>query len=400
VKAITAVLGFLAIVVAGLAWFEVEMQPTAGERARLALVFAAMAAAAALASWALPRWAASSRSVRRTVVVLSATAVVIAAGGILLAATTMFLSSHDLSLLLIVLGVAVLAGIGFALAVSRPWVADLERMSETAGRVAAGDLSARTGVERHDEVGRLAEAIDAMAARLADAAEVREQTEAARRRLFAAIGHDLRTPLASMRVAVEALRDGVAPDPDRYLRSMQHDVEALASLIDDLFLLARIEAGSFEVSASECDIAEVADEAIEVLRPLAHARGVRVRLEAPGRALVVGGSEALGRVIRNVLDNAIRHAPEGTDVTVAVSNGDGATVSVTDDGPGFPADFVDRAFGDFERADPARSREAGGAGLGLAIARGLVAAMDGEIWAEPGPGGRVAFRVPGSRGGD
>ena len=395
-RAIPAALGFLAIVIAGLAWFEVEMQPTAGERARLALVFAAMAAAAAVAAWALPRWAERSRSVRRTVVVLSATAVVIAAAGILLAATTMFLSSHDLSLLLIVLGVAVLAGIGFALAVSRPWVADLERMSSTAGRVAAGDLAARTGVERADAVGRLAGAIDAMAARLADAAEIREQAEGARRRLFAAIGHDLRTPLASLRVAVEALRDGVAADPDRYLRSMQHDVEALASLIDDLFLLARIEAGAFEVSTTECDVTEVADEAIEVLRPLALARRVQVQLEAPGRAIVVGGPEALGRVIRNVLDNAIRHAPEGTDVTVAVSNGDGATVAVTDAGPGFPAELVERAFDDFERADPARGRDAGGAGLGLAIARGLVTAMGGEIWAEPGPGGRVSFRVPGS----
>jgi len=397
VKAITAVLGFLAIVVAGLAWFEVGMQPTAGERARLTLVFAAMAAAAGLAAWALPRWASSSRSLRRTVVVLSATGLVIAAAGILLAATTMFLSSHDLSLLLIVLAVAVLAGIGFALAVSRPWVADLERMAETAGRVASGDLSARTGIARRDEVGRLADAIDAMAGRLADAADVREHTEAARRRLFASIGHDLRTPMASLRVAVEALRDGVASNPDRYLRSMQHDVEAMAGLIDDLFLLARIEAGAFEVSATECDVTEVADEAIEVLRPLALARNVRVNLETPGRAIVVGGPEALGRVIRNILDNAIQHAPEGTDVTVAVSNGDGATVAVTDAGPGFPADFVDRAFGDFERADPARARDAGGAGLGLAIARGLVAAMGGEIWADPGPGGRVSFRVPGSQ---
>jgi signal transduction histidine kinase len=236
-----------------------------------------------------------------------------------------------------------------------------------------------------------------MAGRLADAADVREHTEAARRRLFASIGHDLRTPMASLRVAVEALRDGVASDPDRYLRSMQHDVEAMAGLIDDLFLLARIEAGAFEVSTIECDVTEVADEAIEVLRPLALARNVRVNLEAPAGAIVVGGPEALGRVIRNVLDNAIQHAPEGTDVTVAVSNGDGATVAVTDAGPGFPADFVDRAFGDFERADPARARDAGGAGLGLAIARGLVTAMGGKIWAEPGPGGRVSFRVPGSR---
>ena len=99
-------------------------------------------------------------------------------------------------------------------------------------------------------------------------------------------------------------------------------------------------------------------------------------------------------MIRNLVDNAIRYAPASSEVVVAVSNGDGALVSVEDDGPGFPPEFVEAAFESFVRADPARTRTTGGAGLGLAIAHGVVAAHGGQIWAEAGPGGRVAFRLP------
>ncbi len=108
----------------------------------------------------------------------------------------------------------------------------------------------------------------------------------------------------------------------------------------------------------------------------------------------VGGAAALGRVIRNLLNNAIRHSPDAAEVVVTVSNGSDATLVVADHGPGFSAGMIDRAFEQFVTGDPARSRESGGTGLGLAIARGIVAAHGGSIWAEPGPGGRVAFRLP------
>ena len=109
------------------------------------------------------------------------------------------------------------------------------------------------------------------------------------------------------------------------------------------------------------------------------------------------GPEAVMRVMRNLLDNAIRHSPAGGEVVVTVTNGSSASVTVRDDGPGFSAEFVDRAFERFSRDDAARMRATGGAGLGLAIAEGFVTALGGEIWAEPGPGGKVAFLLPNHR---
>jgi signal transduction histidine kinase len=127
---------------------------------------------------------------------------------------------------------------------------------------------------------------------------------------------------------------------------------------------------------------------------MAGQHGVELRLDSDGPAVVPAGPEAMSRVLRNLLDNAIRHAPAGTTVRITVGNGEAVTVCVSDEGPGFTAEFVEHAFDTFTRSDPARGRDTGGAGLGLAIARGFVNAFGGEIWADPGPGGRVSFRIP------
>ncbi len=383
-----------AIVAGGLGLFEAVMQPSGGDRAVLLAILASMAGVAALAAWALPRWALRVGSLERTFVAVAVAAVVLVAAGAAAAALAMFFSSHDLDVLLVMLGFGLALGVVFGIGVARPLAADLRRIQATTRRVAAGDLSAHTGVVRPDEVGAVAEAVDEMVRRLAEAGELRERQEAARREFFAALGHDLRTPLAALRAAVEALQDGVAPDPQRYLASMARDLDALGSLVDDVFLLARLEAGSFDFEPVELDLAELADDALESLAPMARRREVRLRLETPGAVPVVGGPDALGRVIRNLVDNALRHAPPRSDVVVRLGNGSGASLAVEDAGPGFAADFVDAAFGTFVRADPARARATGGAGLGLAIARGVVEAHGGEIWAEPGPGGRVELRLP------
>ncbi|MGB5380820.1 MAG: HAMP domain-containing sensor histidine kinase, partial [Acidimicrobiia bacterium] len=254
--------------------------------------------------------------------------------------------------------------------------------------------SARTGVVRADEVGTVAETFDRMAADLEQRDAERRSHEAARRQFLAAIGHDLRTPLASLRAAIEALEDGLAPDPDRYLHSMDRDVAVLSSLVDDLFLLSRLEEGSVEMERGPIDITELADEAIEMLTPVAVSAEVQLELVAGQRVVAMGGSEAVSRVLRNLLDNAIRFAPSGSAVTVEVLGEDGAEVRVVDDGPGFDPAFVGEAFERFSRGDPSRERSTGGSGLGLAIARGFVEALDGSIWAEPGPGGCVGFRLP------
>jgi signal transduction histidine kinase len=175
---------------------------------------------------------------------------------------------------------------------------------------------------------------------------------------------------------------------------MDRDVGVLSSLVDDLFLLSRLEEGSVEMEQKAIDVTELADEAIEVLTPLATSAEVRLELKADRRVVAVGGSEAVSRVLRNLLDNAIRFAPADSAVVVEVCTEDGPMVRVLDDGPGFDPEFLGEAFERFSRGDPSRERSTGGTGLGLAIARSYIEALNGSIWAEPGPGGCVGFRLP------
>jgi signal transduction histidine kinase len=165
-------------------------------------------------------------------------------------------------------------------------------------------------------------------------------------------------------------------------------------LVDDFFLLARIESGRLDLHPVPVDLTEVADEAVEALAPAATAAGVELALDASTHVRVHGNPTALGRVVRNLIDNAIRHAPAGSVVRVAVASEGRPSIRVLDEGPGFPPDFGDEAFARFTRADASRNRATGGAGLGLAIARGLVEAHGGRIWIEAPPGGRVAFELP------
>jgi signal transduction histidine kinase len=382
------------VVVLGIAAFEVTMQPSGSERAQLLLVFGIMAASIAILAGLLARQLPRLRSLRVAVVALAVAAAVVVGVSAAVSARLMFLSVHDLNLLLVALGFGVGLGVVLAVAIADPLAGDLRRIRDTADRVAAGDLQAHTGVDRPDEVGAAAAAIDGMVVQLAEAEEERVRSEESRRHFLAALGHDLRTPLAALRATVEALEDGLAPDPARYLRAMQSDLDAMSHLVDDLFLLATIEAGKLDVPREPVDLAELADDSIEALQPVAGRKDVRLRLETEGGVTVLGGPAALGRVIRNLVDNAIRHAPADSDVVVRVSNGAGALVEVEDCGPGFPPELLDSVFEGFVTGDPARARAAGGAGLGLAIAHGVVTAHGGEIWAAPGPGGRVAFRLP------
>ncbi|MGI9528096.1 MAG: sensor histidine kinase [Acidimicrobiia bacterium] len=386
-------LGTIAAVLVGLSLFELTMQPSGAERIELAFIFVVMAVITGLAAAFLPMLAGRSRKLMATLLAVSLVSVVIAVLGLVIAASRMFFSDHDLALLLVVLGFGLIAALGFAVSASNALTGDLHKMARTAHDVAEGDFGARTGVERRDEVGQLATDLDAMAARLELAADEKEREDARRREFFAAVGHDLRTPLASMQAAVEALRDGVASDTDRFYRSLEQDIVALNSLVDDLFLLSRIEAGDLKLDQTATDLTDLADEAIEVLTPVALKHGVELSLRSPTRVVVTTEPEAVGRVIRNLLDNAIRHTPVGSQVTVTVASDGGATVTVRDEGDGFPADFVDSAFDSFTRSDRSRTRATGGAGLGLAIAKGFVDALGGEIWAESGPGGVVAFRL-------
>lgn len=381
-------LGLLGILVA-----EVLLQPAPAERAQLALLLGGVSVVSMLLAVTLQR--VTRRSLAHGVLATSLVAVVVAGFAVSAAASAMFLNDHDLRLVLVALGLGVGAGVALAMGIVRPLLRDLDRVGSTARDVASGRRGIRTEVDRPDELGRTAAGLDTLVAELEQAEHDRARVEEARTRFLAAVGHDLRSPLTVLRSGLEAIEDGVADDAPTLVARLQRETDLLGSLVEDLFLLARIESDGLRLRHDRLDLSELADEAAEALDHVAAARRVRLKVDAPDRAPVEGDARELGRVLRNLLDNAVRHSPDGSTVTVQVeADDDRVHCRVLDEGPGFPPEMITEAFGSFVRGDEARTRDGAGAGLGLAIAQGLVAAHHGTISAAAGPGGRIQFELP------
>ena len=373
--------------------------PSADERMHLLAILAAPAVVAAALVPVLRRWVSSRASVAGAALVVGLCSLALGAVTSSAASNAMFLSSHDYRLFLVVLvlscGIALVVGSQL----TRPLARDIARLGQVAEQVASGDLTVRTGIVRRDEVGRASHAVDTMVHTLQEAAGERERLAAARQMLFRSIGHDLRTPLAAVRAAVESLQDGIAPDPRRYLDVIAGELTNVELLLDQLSEFARIEAGRVETPREQVSTAEIAHEAIEALGPLAHRRGIELQLVAAEAGTVTADALDLRRAVRNLLDNAIRHSPDGGTVQLTVTrDGDGVRLTVADEGLGFPADFRERAFDPFTRADPARALGSGHAGLGLAITRALAAQHGGTAWLGDGPGGIVHLWLPHKEG--
>ena len=238
----------------------------------------------------------------------------------------------------------------------------------------------------------------ALAARLAAEERSRHEIEAARRRLIAAVSHDLRTPLASLRLLVESIDDGVVTGEtrDRYLGEIRTHVAALSALIDDLFELSRIEAGSISWAMGQVELCELVGDTVAAMRAPAAARGVTLAADLPPHDVVArANAEKLQRVLFNLIQNAIRHTPADGSVTVrARAAAGGVEVEVADDGEGISAGDRAQAFDAFYRGVDATARGDDGAGLGLAISRAIVEAHGGRIWLErASPGTRVCFTL-------
>ena len=194
----------------------------------------------------------------------------------------MVLDADEARTVLGVLATTAAFAVILAVVASAPLGRDAARLEAAVRRIEAGDRTGRTGVQRADELGHVARALDELTERLDQLERERPSFEHERRTMLSSVGHDLRTPLAALRAAVEALADGVAPDPDRYLRAMARDVEALSALVDDLFLLASIESRRLELPCESLDLAELADEAVEALSPAAAAGSVTLARRRPG----------------------------------------------------------------------------------------------------------------------
>ena len=342
------------------------------------------------------------RSTRAQAVVVSLTSVAATGVGATAAANAMFLSTHDYGALLVILVSAGTVGLITALLLGDRLTVASRSLGDVVQRI--GDGHGATGGAASaapEELAALGRQLEDMSSRL-DAARARERAlDASRRELVAWVSHDLRTPLAGIRAMVEALEDGIVTDEvtvDRYHRTMRLEVDRLAGLVDDLFELSRIQAGALELHLERASLGDLVSDALAGASPVADAKGVLLAGSLDGMVpeLEVATPDVL-RVLRNLLDNAIRHTPPEGEVRLAAGVvGDHAVVSVQDSCGGIPPAELDRVFDLAFRGDAARTPEHdGGAGLGLAIARGIVEAHRGDIAVGNEDGGcRFTVRLP------
>ena len=315
-----------------------------------------------------------------------------------------------------IVGVLVLVGlVGLGVWVVRASLRPLAEIEETAGAIAAGDLSRR--VPRTDprtEMGRLGQSLNAMLAQIETAFRARAESEAAARRsertalrseermrrFVADASHELRTPLTAIRGFAEFYRQGAARTPaelDRLIGRIEQTASRMGLLVEDLLLLARLDRQR-PIERRPVDLLAVAADSVQEARVLAPDRTIELSVEGGLAYQVLGDEPRLRQVLGNLLTNAVVHTPEGTPVEVRLRSGTlrdapAAVVEVADRGPGLSPEQSERVFERFYRADQARSRQGGGAGLGLAIVAALVAAHEGLVEADSTPGEGATFRV-------
>ncbi|MDT6987871.1 MULTISPECIES: sensor histidine kinase [Streptomyces] len=310
--------------------------------------------------------------------VVAAVAVTAMFAGTLAVARAMFLSAHDLSVVTTVVAMAAVVSLVTALLLGR-WVVARSRELALAARSFGdgGDFAAPDGPAAA-EFAALSRELEATSVRLAESRDRERALESSRRELVAWISHDLRTPLAGLRAMAEALEDGVAADPDRYLRQIRTEVERLNEMVGDLFELSRIHAGALSLSPARISVYDLVGDALAGADPLAREHGVRLVGDGVEPVPVEVDGREMSRVLGNLLVNAIRRTP--ADGTVAVSARraeEGVVLSVTDGCGGIPEEDLPRVFDTGWRGSDARTPPAG-AGLGLAIVRGIVEAHRGR----------------------
>jgi two-component system OmpR family sensor kinase len=279
----------------------------------------------------------------------------------------------------VILGVLVVVGL-LALWLVRLGLRPLESIGDTAGAIAAGDLSRRVEpAEDGTEVGRLGLSLNAMLAQIEEAFDERRASEARLRRFVADASHELRTPLTSIRGYSELFRHGASDHPDDLAKAMERieaEAERMGVLVDDLLLLARMDQG-LPLARDRVELTSLAARAIEDAR--AADPGRSVDLSGNGPVFVTGDEVRLKQILDNLLANARRHTPAGTPAHVTVAANGQATVTVADEGPGIDPEVGPKVFERFYRVDSSRSREKGGAGLGLAIASEIAMAHGGSL---------------------
>lgn len=344
------------------------------------------------------------RSLRYALIVVTVMTIGLVFLNVWVTAQLMFIDEHDLSLTAILLVFAGGTALGFGYFISSALTERIMVVADGARQLSKGDLSTRVAVQGNDELAGLATTFNMMAAQLQELDTAKRQLEQSRRDLVAWVSHDLRTPLASMRLVIEALLDGVVDDPDtikRYLTTAQTEIESLNRLINDLFELAQLDAGHITLQCEQTSLADLLSDTLSGMRALAEQGGVHLEGQAaPDTDPVYIDAQKIQRVLYNLIGNAIRHTPPGGTVTIhAMRAGKMAQVDVRDSGEGIPAADLPHIFERFYRGERARTRDSGGqrgVGLGLAIAQGLIEAHGGAItaYSDPGQGAKFTFTLP------
>jgi signal transduction histidine kinase len=311
----------------------------------------------------------------------------------------MIVSDHEAVLVAAIVVVAgLLAGLGARL-VANGILRDVASIRDGLAAVARGERDARIATEGRDELSALAVAANGMIAELGSQEAARDQSDSARRDLVAAVSHDLRTPITSLRLLAEAVGDDIVDGDLRraYLMRMRTHIDALSALIDDLFELSRLEAGDINWSLERVPLDELVGETVEAMRLEAEAKGVAVSASVPHGLLPARANpEKLQRVLFNLIQNAIRHTPADGSVVVRAEPVDaGIEVEIADSGTGIAPEERERVFTAFYRGGADAARTADGAGLGLAVSRAIVEAHGGRIWLADSPrGAAVRFSLP------
>lgn len=316
----------------------------------------------------------------------------------------MFLSGHDAFLAGLAALYSALLGLWAGRLLSHRVIDDIDTLRAGLAAVGSGEREIDLSVGGVDELAQVAAEVEAMVARLAAAEVRREDSEAARRSLIAAVSHDLRTPVTALRLLAEAVDDEIG-DPDtrrEYVRRLGVHIRALGGLIDDLFELTQIEAGAVSWSMRIIDLDELVEDTVAAMQPAAEAGGIAVRAQIdPALVPACANPERIQRVLFNLIQNAIRHTPADGSVTVrAAPAGEGVEIEVADTGSGIAPADRERIFEPFQQGGDRAARTDGSSGLGLAISRAIVEAHGGRIWVvddvapEGQSGARVRFSLP------
>ena len=344
-------------------------------------------------------WLLRRAPLRLSLMAVGAIAVLAVVAGTLGTANAMFISQHDLRVVGMVCIVAGLVAFGISWLLGRQVEASslaLRRAARSMGQEGSGFHPAAGPMAA--ELAALSRELTATAAKLTESRERERRVDRSRRQLVAWVSHDLRAPLAGLQAMAEALQDGIATDPARYHKQIHAEATRLSAMVEDLFELSRIQSGTLSLAVDPVEVGDLVSDMVASMEPLAYARGVQLTGQAAGSLLIRADARELSRALANLVTNAIRHTPDNGRVlvTATAEAGRGVLLTVSDSCGGIPEADLPLVFDTAWRGSAARTPGAdGGAGLGLAIVRGIVEAHQGQVRVvNAGDGCRFEIRLP------